>query len=282
MALFAKIINRFAALAQDLAWSVRSAGDWLSRLQLLADFLAMGLIRGAIPNFGGRLRTVTLRGGHRLHYRWNRCDLYAIHEVYVTGEYDLPGLDRPGTFVDLGANVGIASNWVRFRGGRVLAVVEPSDENLDVLRRNVDPATTVFHAVVGAADGEVIFDRGPGATNGRAIQNPEDVEAGAVTVRVPQVGIDTLMSRLPETGPIDLVKIDIEGGERDLFSREPAWLDRCRQVIIELHPQLIDEDHIRRCFQQHGFTPVYDRPVHTNRLVLFKQQGPASHERTRP
>lgn len=52
----------------------------------------------------------------------------------------------------------------------------------------------------------------------------------------------------------NLVKIDIEGGEKDLFS-EPDWLSSVDNVTMELHPQFVgDLSLIPAALEKHGFT----------------------------
>jgi hypothetical protein len=51
-------------------------------------------------------------------------------------------------------------------------------------------------------------------------------EVGTVTV-------DELSNRLG--GHIDLLKLDIEGSERELFSENVSWLDQVGEIVIELH-----------------------------------------------
>ena len=35
---------------------------------------------------------------------------------------------------------------------------------------------------------------------------------------------------------VDLLKIDIEGGEKEVFSMDCAWLTRVRYMFLEIHP----------------------------------------------
>jgi hypothetical protein len=42
-----------------------------------------------------------------------------------------------------------------------------------------------------------------------------------------------------EQGHIDILKLDIEGAEQDLFASNYSWLARVNIVIIELHEKLI-------------------------------------------
>jgi len=53
-----------------------------------------------------------------------------------------------------------------------------------------------------------------------------DIEAIGVEELLDESGIQTL----------DLLKMDIEGGERDVFTLAPErWLHRVRMIMVELH-----------------------------------------------
>ena len=47
--------------------------------------------------------------------------------------------------------------------------------------------------------------------------------------------VDEIVSR----GAIDILKIDVEGAERAIFERKPAWLSRVRALLIETHDQFV-------------------------------------------
>jgi hypothetical protein len=51
---------------------------------------------------------------------------------------------------------------------------------------------------------------------------------------VPALSMESLLAMLP-SGRADLVKIDIEGAEKELFSEPHAWLDQVQSMVIELH-----------------------------------------------
>jgi hypothetical protein len=50
----------------------------------------------------------------------------------------------------------------------------------------------------------------------------------------PATTMTSIMDR-HEMDTVDLVKIDIEGGERYLFAKNTEWLDRVNALVIELH-----------------------------------------------
>jgi hypothetical protein len=40
-------------------------------------------------------------------------------------------------------------------------------------------------------------------------------------------------------GQIDLLKLDVEGAERELFSQNPDWLNNVSAIFIELHDPFV-------------------------------------------
>jgi hypothetical protein len=76
------------------------------------------------------------------------------------------------------------------------------------------------------------------------IENPQDekwllrvkeAEAGDATVNAITIG--EILER-SGSDRIDILKLDIEGAERELFSYNPDWLDNVRLLIIETHDHL--------------------------------------------
>jgi FkbM family methyltransferase len=68
---------------------------------------------------------------------------------------------------------------------------------------------------------------GEGAEWGRRVQPTGSGD-------IPAVDLPTLM-RDHSMETVDLLKIDIEGAEEAVFSADTSWLDRIRNIVIELH-----------------------------------------------
>jgi FkbM family methyltransferase len=192
------------------------------------------------------LRIANLRGGVQLHYRLNRADLWTIHEVWVEQEYRVSRLFKPRIVVDLGANIGLTSLWFASSFSSVVIAVEPSESNAEVARKNLEPfgpRATVIQAAVGAAVGTGKFLPGPASTCGRmdfhnALSSSEQKSEKAVDVAI--IDMATVLRLIPSDSSIDLLKIDIEGGEEELLNGDVSWLDRVNAILIEFHPDLID------------------------------------------
>jgi FkbM family methyltransferase len=251
---FARYVS---ALVQDLAAAARLGGDARSRYTLACDFLAHRLMKLMAGRGPGAERSVRLRDGTLLHYRRNRSDIWTIHEVWVQEMYRLPVADRCPLIVDLGANIGLASVWLARRyGGRRVVAVEPSPTNAALARKNLQSnsiAATVIEAAIGPRDGVAVFDPGPGATNGRIVAAEGQ---GGGRHAVSMVTMDSADLGLAPGEEIDLVKMDIEGGEGELLSANTSWLGRVRSLVAEFHHSLIDYGRVGAALREAGLRRV--------------------------
>lgn len=167
---------------------------------------------------------------HRLFARAGTSDLAAFEHVF-SGAYALELPVEPRVIVDLGANVGYASVFfaLHYPGARVLAI-EPEPSNIALLRRNVAslPAVEVIEGAAWPHAGWLMLeDPGKGRWGFRVREVGEHGTVRAVTVPdlIEQAG----------GGFVDLLKIDIEGSELELFSEATNWLDQVGALVIELH-----------------------------------------------
>jgi FkbM family methyltransferase len=187
-----------------------------------------------------RLVTLEIKGFRgKLRFRPAASDSDVIWQVFLTDEFSwLPRLDGVSTIVDCGANIGATSFLFlnAFPNARV-AAIEPDRGNYEVLRKNLEQfgnRAMALQAAVWSSDTTLRLVRGE-FLDGRewtyqAKEHP-DTSLEAVQGK-------SLLTVLGELGAesIDLLKVDIEGGELDLFSNGPqSWLPRIRNVSIELH-----------------------------------------------
>lgn len=182
----------------------------------------------------------------RLLARAGTTDWLVFQEIFVQGAYDvfLPS-DDPRFIVDCGANVGYASALFlsRFPNARGIAV-EPDAGNFEMLRRNLaqfgDRVTLVQSGVWSHAVGLHIV-RGVEGECEFTVRECHESE----TPDVMAVNMNDLVARSP-WGAIDLLKIDIEGGETVVFGNRPEmWLSRVAMCVVELH-----DDEARTVFSR--------------------------------
>lgn len=182
---------------------------------------------------------VVRQTGDRVLLEHGSSDIPTLDELYYQRVYDPPPaaaralqeIDRPLMAVDLGANIGLFAVWLwrRFAVGHVVAV-EPVERNVAILRRNLalnlpNGAYTILAEAACVADGPVSFDGGDAFTRGRVRREPAD------GLTVP--GRDTFSL----TDGIDLLKLDIEGGEWQILE-DPRFSELTVPVVmLEHHPE---------------------------------------------
>ena len=169
--------------------------------------------------------------GQQLVAREGTSDLAAFRHVFG-GAYDFELPHVPRLILDLGANVGYASVFfaLRYPEARIVAV-EPLNSNLSVLRQNVRFFPQV-DVVAGAAwprrERLAVDDVGKGYW-GMRVRRSGRLVRGARGVTVPELLQRTAADH------IDLVKMDIEGSERELFSTASEWVAGVGAFAIEFH-----------------------------------------------
>ncbi len=278
-----QIIQQLTNLGRDISGAARVTADSRSFLRLSCDFVLSKLMRVMGVNALSRHRRIHMRDGTKLSYRLNRADIYTIHELYIAEEYKIPSHLEAATIVDLGANIGLATLWLakRHKASHVVAV-EPSSANVRLLKRNLKQnglQAKVLEAAVGASDGFAIFDSGPASTCGRVVNSSADSAPdapGKTQMRVRVLSMASVMALLPEGAGIDLLKIDIEGGEQELLASDVPWLEHVHNILIEFHPALVRYSELLDVLHTAGFERVHS--VCTNlaggdTLELFRRQS---------
>jgi FkbM family methyltransferase len=166
-------------------------------------------------------------------------DSEVFGQVFVNKQYELTFLPQPRVILDLGANVGYSSAFFlsKYPEAIVLAV-EPDPSNYAICCRNLKPfgrRATVICGAVWPEHTKLVLDRGSGgdgrewATRVRQAKQPHT--EGIV---VDAYDISSLME-LCSFDTVDLMKIDVERSELELFSRNTSWLRRVRNLCVELH-----------------------------------------------
>jgi FkbM family methyltransferase len=167
-------------------------------------------------------------------------DREVLEQVFIQREYEVAELSQPKMILDLGANVGYSSAYFlsRYGSASVLAV-EPDPGNYAVCCRNLAPfgqRAKVIHGAAWVECTKLVLDKGTHG-DGRewATQVRVATETSAALAHIDAFDLPTLIDMCP-VPEIDLLKIDIERSEIELFSRNTEnWLSHVRNLCIELH-----------------------------------------------
>lgn len=258
------------AIGRELAGYRRLASDRRSFLRLSADVILYRVLRVvSLPN-RNRRRRVRVHGGIELTYRLNRGDLLVLRETWVDEVYRLPFDRVPRTLLDLGANIGLTTVWLTHNYGcEEIVAVEPLPANAELLRSNLQanniPAQVV-EAAVGPTEELVNFAPAVDHSAGKLVVN------GGIEVRV--VNVDRLLKRFKDPASVDLLKLDIEGGEEELLSGDRAWLAHIDSIIVEFHPWMVDYPGLVSLVECEGFQYIPAGSAHPNSMDAFIRQSP--------
>lgn len=195
------------------------------------------------------------------------ADGFIHSEVFEHQYYDLQLGETPLTILDLGANVGFTAIYFgRLYPQARIACVEPVPLNLRSLKRNLQMnqvQAEVIEAAVDTNDGMVSMQLLPADYGHKVIDSIEGTR-GSEVIDVPAICIPTLLHRLC-WDRIDLLKIDIEGHEKILFSDKCEWLSVVETICIECHDGF--ETHLPAVAKNHGF----DEPVRLPGIWLLRR-----------
>jgi FkbM family methyltransferase len=145
-------------------------------------------------------------------------------------------LKRGDVAVDVGAHVGYyARLFSELVGPEGLVVaVEPDPKNRSFLRRNLGKRRVrLFPVAVGREEGEAELYAPPSHSGGKSLGRiPEGLLQGGVAVR-------PLSTLLAEAGigerRVRLLKLDVEGAEKEALESLGPWASRVDQVVCELN-----------------------------------------------
>lgn len=203
---------------------------------------------------------VKMRNRGTIHLRAGESDVAAVREVFGKGQYNIQAFPsvssrimshyseiinrgRVPIIIDAGANIGAASLWFasQYKEAGIVAI-EPEYENFRVLRKNSEfnGRIRALHAAIGSSAGFVsVHSTGLGW----ASQTTRS-DSGIQMITIEDAAASISM------GELFIVKIDIEGFEKDLFSANTEWLDQAFVVFVEPHDWMLPGQGTSRTFQQ--------------------------------
>jgi len=170
-------------------------------------------------------------------YRPGTTDLLVLEQVFLDREYHVEPIAPESIeyIVDLGSNIGVtAMLWAQRYPRARMALVEPDPDNFKLLQTNTAAfrdRCVLINAAVSDNCGQTSFFRSD-REYGHSILKPDDSvsEIKVRTLTVPEVLKDAGFPR------VDLLKMDIEGGETIVMPTLHTWQAAPRYLIAELHP----------------------------------------------
>ena len=235
-------------------------GNWRKLFADLAFWpiqYALGLHRVTVFNSPGLALQLTAYNLLGIKRRFD-LRLYDFHIAIRSGTPDLvvameslgaelevitKGVEPPvgGLIIDAGGYIGTSAIKLAtaFPGCKIISI-EPSTENLAVLRKNVAsfPNISVRHAALATDNsGAVLRTAGSGEWGFTILANVEAGTPGNEIERIPTTTIEQILAH-EQQDRLFVLKLDVEGAELAILAEARPWMSRTDIVIAELHEKL--------------------------------------------
>jgi FkbM family methyltransferase len=222
-------------------------------------------------------------------YRVRRVEtLIVADEIFRTKTYQ-PAI-HPGvrTIVDIGSNTGFFSLFCATETGRkdiqgiaIDANPEMAEETDWHLKKNGLPNIVVIHGLAGAPkenqDATFYISQANIASSALAQPNPNLPKKGELkAIQVPAIDIAKEWKKLFPATRIDILKIDVEGFEKDLIENSTELLELADQVAVEIHKWIVSPQEIETLLNQRGFERFAEEGDSQHGVVAFFRRSSAT------
>jgi FkbM family methyltransferase len=181
-------------------------------------------------------------------------DVHTIINNIIRKEYDQVTMTQePKWMIDAGAYIGDTSAYFlsRFPGLNIIAL-EPNPPSFEMAKKNLIPY----------GERSILLQKGLYITDGFAFFSGESTGA-SIDKSGFKIDCTTVPSLLEQYSipRIDILKMDIEGAEEDIFKSKPeTWLNRVDMLMIEIHSAHMIP-LISRILQENGFSMKQYRSI---------------------
>jgi FkbM family methyltransferase len=180
---------------------------------------------------------------HPIYLRNHTSDVGIYREIIENYEYSLVVKNEPKYIIDAGANIGMASIYFtnKYKGTKIIAI-EPEENNFELLKRNTEHYAniTAINAALWNNSGEItLFDTGFDNVGFMVATNKSALKTIVKNHKhlTKAITVDEIMREF-NIDLIDILKMDIEGAEKEVFESSGDWINKTRCVIVELHERM--------------------------------------------
>jgi FkbM family methyltransferase len=199
-----------------------------------------GVVLGAKSRFLSRSIQVGVEiAGIRypVNLRLRTSDVWLCQQILVDSQYDCGLAFRPRVIVDGGANIGLASIFYanKYPEARIIAI-EPEQSNFDMLQKNVSSYSNILpiRAALWNKNQELYSSGAIQAHHAYQVYEQQVSGCDSTGNSIRGLSLQGLMTDLG-IEHIDLLKVDIEGSEKEVFRDSAGWIGRVGMIAIEIH-----------------------------------------------
>jgi FkbM family methyltransferase len=222
-----------------------------------------------------RISVLIENSGYEVSLRLQTSDIPTFNQVFISNEYDSPNLPSSAdVVVDLGANIGLATVFfgLKYPEAKILSVEPESDSFYAMVGNTAALGDRVQkkHAAVWLENGFINLhtegeDGSPLGAWG--VQVSDRISKRSKLTRCYRLG--TLIEDAGFSS-VDILKVDIEGAELEMFSHEAAeWLSKIALIIVETHDRFRpgSEEAVRKAVH-----PMFEELPRSGENLFFRRK----------
>lgn len=173
------------------------------------------------------------RSSKKVLLRLGTTDVAAYEHVFIGDEYGFSLAKEPSLIIDAGANVGMSAVYfaLRYPGAKILAV-EPELSSFAVLKRNAEMFANIVPVNAALWNRRCILQLqsgGAGHWGMRVVEDDGSLDSGVQATTLPE------LLKEHELEHVDLLKVDVEGAECEIFGDALSWMSKVSVICVELH-----------------------------------------------
>ena len=169
-----------------------------------------------------------------IYLRSPSSDVSIYKQIFIDQEYNCILKKSPEIIVDAGANIGLSAIYFakKYPKSKILAI-EPEINNFNLLKEN----TAKYKNIVPIQ--AALWNKNTKIS----IANPEGSSCAFITKedknskksnKVQAITVDKIIKDY-KLKQIDILKIDIEGAEKEVFEDTSKWINKVNCIAAELH-----------------------------------------------
>ena len=175
---------------------------------------------------------------HLINLRSKTNDYSVVKQIFTRSEYEFDYeslINYPKVIVDAGAHIGIAAIFFtnKFPNSKIISI-EPGKDNYKLLLENTREYPNIIpcnYALWNKKTSVNIIDSG----EGEWAYMVQESNTKDTTMFAQAITMNDLMKK-HNIQNIDILKMDIEGSEKEIFSENcNLWLVKTKLIVIELH-----------------------------------------------
>jgi FkbM family methyltransferase len=207
------------------------------------------------------------RNTEKIILRKNTSDDHIFVDLFMFNELRLPIEFNPKLIVDAGAYGGYSALYYsrKYPNAKIIAI-EPEQSNFDLLITNTKHLDNVTRIKAGIWHSDsylkVVETFAKCAFVVKEVSEDDSYDAKAIS-------IDSILKN-SEFDTIDILKVDIEGSENELFSvNSESWIHKVNVIVIELHDRY--RDGCTTAFYSAIVPQEWDEYVEGEKVILIRK-----------